>query len=60
MITIKSVLSFANTRDTDIFSSDILEASDDSDKDKTCNPPVTGNNQSDTDPDSEYGKSGHS
>ena len=35
--------------DTEIFSSDISEASDDSDKDKTYNPPVTGNNQSDTD-----------
>ena len=43
--------------DTNIFSSDISEASDDSDKDKSYNPPVSGNNQSDTDLDSEYGKS---
>ena len=41
----------------DNFSSDISEASDDSDKDKSYNPPVSGNNQSDTDLDSEYGKS---
>ena len=46
--------------DTEIFSSDISEASDDSDKDKTYNPPVTGNNQSDTDSDSKYGKSSYS
>ena len=45
--------------DTEIFSSDISEASDDSDKDKTYNPPVTGNNQSDTDSDSKYGKSSY-
>ena len=34
---------------TDIFSSDILEASDDSDKNQTYNPPLSSNNQSDTD-----------
>ena len=46
--------------DTEFFSSDISEASDDSDKDKTYNPQVTGNNQSNTVSDSKYGKSGYS
>ena len=46
--------------DTEIFSSTISEASDDSNKDKAYNPQVTGNNQSDTDSDSKYGKSGYS
>ena len=44
--------------DTDIFLSDISGASDDSDKDKTYNPPDSGKQKSDTDSDSEYGYSG--
>ena len=35
--------------DTDIFLSDISGASDDSDKDKTYNPPDSGKQKSDTD-----------
>ena len=44
--------------DTDIFLSNISGASDDSDKDKTYNPPDSGKQKSDTDSDSEYGNSG--
>ena len=46
--------------DMDIFISDISEASEHSDKDKSFYPPVTGNNQPDTDLDTECCKSGYS
>ena len=46
--------------DMDIFSSAISEASDHSDKVKSYYPPVSGNNQPDTDLDTKYGKSGYS
>ena len=45
-------------KDTDIFLSDISGAFDDSDKDKTYNPPDSGKQKSYTDSDLEYGNSG--
>ena len=44
--------------DTDIFLSDIFWASNDSNKDKSYQPPDSVKQQYDTDSDSEYGKSG--